>query len=217
MEQAGTSFLAESRGTGISATTFVAIKIRRTEQDATIFMLKHLSTTSSENILSLHEIFDDRPTLYLVYEDAPFCLLHLTQFHKLDEAEIASIIAEIISGLNYVHDKLLMAYGQLNLKNVRICNDQDIYRIKLGKMRLNYLEPANLSANIGDVVLRNSTVPPAMDIEGLQQLLAELIKPKEHTGCSRALQEFDSLLSANGDHFFTEVKKVTSLLGLLIV
>jgi len=114
----------------------VAIKTRLIK-DKTEFatMSKYNFLKKNKNLLRLECSFFFNDIAYLVYEDARYSLQNLICIVEMIEEDIASIVREVILGIEFVHNSFKVGYGQLSLESVRIWNDgENNCQIKLGKL-----------------------------------------------------------------------------------
>lgn len=60
--------------------------------------------TLNPNILRYHDIYFDRKNIWMVMEYHPFSLMKIVHTIQLEEGDVATIVRDIASGLNYLHN-----------------------------------------------------------------------------------------------------------------
>ncbi|THC94518.1 hypothetical protein EYZ11_006000 [Aspergillus tanneri] len=125
--------------------------------------VRTLRSTDHVNLINLVEAFEDG-SLYLVYNYHGFtvdlarvCARPQVRF---TEEEIAVICKYTIHGLQYIHDILNVAHGDLSLRNIVLHDD--------GQIRI--------AANIGNSLLKNGR-DKRKDLKNLGYLIARLSDP----------------------------------------
>ncbi|CBF84439.1 hypothetical protein AN9024.2 [Aspergillus nidulans FGSC A4] len=156
-DQAGGGWLSLGNYFGFST---VFIKKREVVKPRTGF--PKLQRAFHENLVGLIEAFQDGADIYLAYNYHGFAVslsqVCSTPGIRLAESDLASICRSVLKGLEYIHETLLVAHGNVDSNNTLLCHD--------GAVKI-----ANIGDSMMDVGHQRSF---ALDRENVGSLLVQL-------------------------------------------
>jgi serine/threonine protein kinase len=86
--------------------------------------------------VGLIEAFQDGVDIYLAYNYHSFAVslsqVCSTPGIRLAESDLASICRSVLKGLEYIHETLLIAHGNVDSNNILLCHDG---AVKIGELK----------------------------------------------------------------------------------
>ncbi|OKL55301.1 hypothetical protein UA08_09460 [Talaromyces atroroseus] len=117
----------------------------------------HFHKTDQANLINLQEVFHSKEFTYLIYDfdrcDLPLSMVHASPNVQFTEVDIAIVCRQVLTGLQYIHEKLKISHGSIKLSDL-------------------------LLANIGQSMLQGKTLEHKReDLKGLALVLIHLKNP----------------------------------------
>ncbi|MCJ1476735.1 hypothetical protein MMC13_005404 [Lambiella insularis] len=122
-----------------------------------------LPRCSSKQLITILDVYLDVDEIVFVYEIMEISLRQVINVSSLQTFQIAAICEQVVNGLSYLHQELVIAYGLLSCSTVLLDSSG---RIKL--------------ANVGDALVTNRELNEEnerVDISRLGSVMMELMEP----------------------------------------
>lgn len=78
--------------------------------------------TDHANLINLQEVFHSKNVAYLIYDfdrcDLPLSMVHASPNVQFTEADIAIVCRQVLTGLQYIHEKLKISHGSIKLSEL---------------------------------------------------------------------------------------------------
>jgi serine/threonine protein kinase len=78
--------------------------------------------TDHANLINLQEVFYSKNVTYLIYDfdrcDLPLSMVHASPNVQFTEADIAIVCRQVLTGLQYIHEKLKISHGSIKLSDL---------------------------------------------------------------------------------------------------
>jgi serine/threonine protein kinase len=102
--------------------TFDVALVQEIKADSSECLEKPVATVSHQNIVRLVETFYNEGIIFRFYEMMETSLTQVfpTPKGRLQEGEVAAFCMEILRGIEYIHNVLNIAYGEINSNNVLV-------------------------------------------------------------------------------------------------
>ncbi|RJE18996.1 STYKc [Aspergillus sclerotialis] len=179
---AGQGFVIHRKDSTFSEYFSKEVKVNRKE------WLSRITQVSHKNIVILHESLYHDGNIYFIYElmDVYLSQIFSTPFGRLKAYEVASWCHEVLEGIEYIHQTLGFAHGDVNSENVLLTMS--------GSIKI---------ANIGICMLQNIGQDRAQnDIRSVGRMVIECLEPSTfyRKGESLTLGPWDPTLSKFVEH-----------------
>ncbi|KAH8424210.1 uncharacterized protein LDX57_001967 [Aspergillus melleus] len=115
--------------------------------------LSRLTRVSHKNVVALHECFYHAGDLFFIYElmDVPLLYIFSTPFSPLKAYEVASWCREVLDGIQYIHQTLGFAHGDLSSRNVLLSMNGSVKIANIGLCMLQRISQDNAQEDIRSV------------------------------------------------------------------
>lgn len=130
LDQAGPGYAAYAKNSSFEELIVKEVGIHNRKS------LARISSVNHTNIVKLHEALYYEGSIYLCYEIMDITLAQVfgTPLGSLNHYEVAAFCKEILEGLNYIHNSLQIAHGDLSSKNVLL--SAGTANVKIGTISL---------------------------------------------------------------------------------
>ncbi|PCG88513.1 Hypothetical protein PENO1_109810 [Penicillium occitanis (nom. inval.)] len=100
--------------------------------------LEAIKECSHKNVVRLQEALYDNGNIFFIYEVMEVSLAHIfvTPLGRLKPYEVATFCADIMHGLDYLHNSLQLVHGEVNAENVLLSTNGAIKLANIGSSML---------------------------------------------------------------------------------
>jgi serine/threonine protein kinase len=86
--------------------------------------------TDQVNLINLQEVFHSKNVTYLIYDfdrcDLPLSMVHASPNVQFTEADIAIVCRQVLTGLQYIHEKLKISHGSIKLSDLVLSQSGEV-------------------------------------------------------------------------------------------
>jgi len=177
-----------------------------------------LQKASHPFVMKLHYSFQNKTTLYLIMDFCPGGELftHLTNTGNFDEETVRFYTAEIVLGMQYLHEELNVIYRDLKLKNILLdaSGHIKITDFGLSKVATKASTICGTANYVAPEILRNEGYDKTVDWWGLGCLVYEMLLgypafSSEGTKLEKDIVEIEPMIPS---HLSNNVKDLLSKL-----
>lgn len=127
--------------------------------------MRRIQRFTSDNVVSIRETYFENDDLVVIYERMDVSLRHVTGVLQgpFKPSQIAAICKQLVAGLSYIHEKILLCHGDLSCGTILLNLD--------GMVKI---------ANIGESFIRNIVITAESkrdDVRSLGFVMMELMEP----------------------------------------